>query len=143
MSADNYADGGVHKLTMGSGELQLILSSAASRNQLVLVDFSASWCGPCRMMEPVLQQLAQEYRSKLAVVKVDCEVGSWRLLGAGSHWGWRLLGAVAWGAGKSKQITRLGWGCPPVFGASAYRIGAYHMSVPHGNGSVCTVWGGT
>lgn len=72
-SADNFADGGVHNLTMGSNELNTILSGAARRNQLVLVDFSASWCGPCRMMLPVLHQLAGEHRGRLAVIKVDCE----------------------------------------------------------------------
>lgn len=60
-------------MTQGSGELGGILSAAAGRAQLVLVDFSASWCGPCRMMLPVLQQLASEHRGRLAVVKVDCE----------------------------------------------------------------------
>lgn len=71
--ADDYADGGVHSLTMGNSELSTILQAAARRNQLVLVDFSASWCGPCRMMLPVLQQLAAEHRGRLAVIKVDCE----------------------------------------------------------------------
>ncbi|PRW57641.1 Thioredoxin chloroplastic [Chlorella sorokiniana] len=61
------------KAELGSSELQTILGAAARRSQLVLVDFSASWCGPCRMMLPVLQQLAQELCGRLAVVKVDCE----------------------------------------------------------------------
>lgn len=73
MASSDFADGGVHSLTMGSSELSSILASAASRRQLVLVDYSASWCGPCRMMEPVLRNLAGQHRGRLAVVKVDCE----------------------------------------------------------------------
>ncbi|KAI3425889.1 hypothetical protein D9Q98_007862 [Chlorella vulgaris] len=72
MSVD-YSDGGVHALTMGGAELHTLLSSAARLSQLVLVDFSASWCGPCRMITPVLHQLATEHRGRLVVVKVDCE----------------------------------------------------------------------
>ena len=39
----------------------------------VLVDFYADWCGPCRTLAPVLQQLAAEYEGKLLVVKVDTD----------------------------------------------------------------------
>lgn len=39
----------------------------------VLVDFWAPWCGPCQMMAPVLESLAQKFEGKLKVVKVDTE----------------------------------------------------------------------
>lgn len=40
---------------------------------LVLVDFGASWCGPCRMMDPVVKQLAGDYAGRLKVAKVDTD----------------------------------------------------------------------
>ncbi|MFA6007523.1 MAG: thioredoxin [Candidatus Shapirobacteria bacterium] len=39
----------------------------------VLVDFWAPWCGPCQMMAPVLEALANKFEGKLKVVKVDTE----------------------------------------------------------------------
>lgn len=39
----------------------------------VLVDFSASWCAPCRKMEPRLQAIAQEYDGRVVVAKVDID----------------------------------------------------------------------
>ena len=39
-----------------------------------LIDFSASWCGPCKMLAPVLDELAQEYDGKVYIYKVDTEV---------------------------------------------------------------------
>jgi thioredoxin 1 len=39
----------------------------------VLVDFSAVWCGPCKMLDPIVKQLAGEWDGKVKVVKIDAD----------------------------------------------------------------------
>lgn len=39
----------------------------------VLVDFSTPWCGPCRKLTPLLEQIQNEYSSSVKVVKVDAD----------------------------------------------------------------------
>ena len=39
----------------------------------VLVDFYATWCGPCQMMSPILEQVGAQLRDRLQVVKIDTD----------------------------------------------------------------------
>jgi len=48
-------------------------SEVLDNPQPVLVDFTAVWCGPCKMLDPVVKQLAQEWTGKVKVVMLDVD----------------------------------------------------------------------
>ena len=48
-------------------------SDIIKSEQLTLVDFFATWCGPCKMMHPVLEQIKNDLGDKIRIIKVDVD----------------------------------------------------------------------
>ncbi|GAA6619559.1 thioredoxin [Scytonema sp. NUACC26] len=44
-----------------------------SEEKVVVVDFTATWCGPCRLVSPLMDRLAEEYKGHVKVIKVDID----------------------------------------------------------------------
>lgn len=49
---------------------------AMKNDGMLLVDFFATWCGPCKMLAPVLEELAPKFEGKMNIVKVDVDKDS-------------------------------------------------------------------
>ena len=54
-------------------ESPMELEALLSEHELVLVDFWASWCGPCRMLAPVFEDLSDDYAGKVTFTKVNVD----------------------------------------------------------------------
>jgi thioredoxin 1 len=48
-------------------------SEVLNASEPVLVDFTATWCQPCKMLDPVVRQLAQDWQGRVKVVKLDAD----------------------------------------------------------------------
>ena len=48
---------------------ELVINS----DKLVIVDFWAEWCGPCKMVSPIVEELSEEYTGKIKVTKLDVD----------------------------------------------------------------------
>ena len=49
------------------------LSEVLATDKLVVIDFWAEWCGPCRMIAPHIDEIAEEYKDKAVVGKIDVD----------------------------------------------------------------------
>jgi thioredoxin 1 len=62
---------GIHEATTANWEAEVLKSQG-----LVMIDFWAAWCGPCRMISPTVEELSKEYSGKLKVLKLNTDENS-------------------------------------------------------------------
>nr|WGH12840.1 Thioredoxin [Echinothamnion sp.] len=51
-------------------------SEVIKASKIVLVDFGAPWCGPCRMIAPIINEIAKEYENIIKVVKINTDANA-------------------------------------------------------------------
>jgi len=66
--------------------------SALDTDKLVMIDFWAQWCGPCKMLSPIVEQLAEEYGDKAVIGKLDVDTNA----EVSQKFGIRSLPTILW-----------------------------------------------
>jgi thioredoxin 1 len=79
----------------------------------VVVDFSATWCGPCRQLTPIIEELAGEYSGKVKVGKVDIDESQ----DVASRYGIMSVPTVLFFQGGKMVDTMVGLGSKSVYKA--------------------------
>ena len=77
----------------------------------VLVDFFADWCGPCRMVAPVIEEMAKTYDGKMIVGNVDVDANS----GVASKYGVMSIPTVIMFNGGKEIARQVGFGGKEVY----------------------------
>lgn len=84
-------------------------------DKLVMVDFWASWCGPCQVVAPVVEELATEYSGKVKVMKLNTDenpeiAGKYRIMGIPTLMffkGGKIADQIVGAASKSQLKTKI------------------------------------
>ncbi|HSV95223.1 MAG TPA: thioredoxin [Spirochaetia bacterium] len=77
----------------------------------VLVDFFADWCGPCRMVSPVIEELANSYGEKMIVGKVDVDANP----GVAGKYGVMSIPTVVLFDGGKEIARQVGFGGKEIY----------------------------
>ncbi len=57
-----------------NGNTQLLEIAKKNKSKVLMLDFGASWCAPCRSINPLLHQLSQQYENNLVLCKIDVDL---------------------------------------------------------------------
>ena len=70
-----YQGSGVRHITSLS-DFETLLNNRKNKGKLIVVDFTATWCGPCKMIAPFFEEMAGEFDDSCVFVKVDVDEGA-------------------------------------------------------------------
>lgn len=63
----------IHQYNMEINITEENFNQVLAENPVVMVDFGATWCGPCKALAPVVEEIAAEYEGRAAICKADVE----------------------------------------------------------------------